>query len=165
MLLITRSPSPNKALSSVPVQDEQEADISPQVNFQDDFDMVTVLKYSFKETFEGAYKLFEDKMTYNMTQFDAKVYQCRKEMMENRRKLIQVETDLRMVSVAKDDLAIELGNHTGHINRLDEGVRTIQVKVGLIDALQERITALEAAAANMVRSTHSSKLHSSKHHK
>ena len=91
--------------------------------------MVTVLKDSFKESFEGAYKLFEDKMIYNMTQFDAKVHQCRKEMMENRRKLIRVETGLRMVSVAKDDLAIELGNHTGHINRLDEGVRTIQVKV------------------------------------
>ena len=50
------SPSPNTALSPGPVQDEQEADISPQVNTQDDFDMVTVLKDSFKESFEGAYK-------------------------------------------------------------------------------------------------------------
>ena len=143
------SPSPNTAPSPGPVQDEQDAVMSPQDNTQDDIDMVTVLKESFKESFEGAYRMFEDKMISNMTQFDGKVYQCRKEMVENRRKISRLETDLRMVSDAKDEIAVELGNHTGHINRLEEGVHTIQVKIGLLEAMQERITALEAAAANM----------------
>ena len=103
--------------------------MSPQDNTQDGIDMVTVLKESFKESFEGAYKMFEDKMISNMTQFDGKVHQCRKEMVDNRRKISRIETDLRMVSDAKDEIAVELGNHTGHINRLEEGVHTIQVKV------------------------------------
>ena len=143
------SPPPHSAPAPGLVQDVEEADMSLQTNTQDDMDMITVLKESFKETFQGAYKMFEDKIISNMTQFDGKVFQARKEMMENRKKIIRVETDLRVVSDAKDELAVELGNHTGHINRLEEGVHTIQVKVGLLEAMQERITALEAAAANM----------------
>ena len=52
---------------------------------------------------------------------------------------IRLETDVRMITIAKDELAID---------RLDEGVRTIQVKVGMIETLQNRIVALEGAAAN-----------------